>query len=301
MVKTRQHPVMVTAPVNRIEIEYESFGDPADPALLLVMGLGGQMTSWDDELCRQLAGKGFHVIRFDNRDVGLSTKMEGTAAPDVMTVLQGDTSGVAYTLADMAADAAGLLDALGIDAAHIVGVSMGGMIAQQLAIDHPDKVLSLASIMSTTGAGDVGAPTDEAIAVVTRLPPETREEVIASEVESTRLLGSPGFAFDEERTGRRAAAAYDRSFYPVGTARQLVAIVASGDRTTGLSRLDVPTVVIHGDADPLVTPSGGVATAKAIPGAELVMVEGMGHELPPAAWPTVIEAIVANARSGGPR
>jgi pimeloyl-ACP methyl ester carboxylesterase len=286
---------MATARANGIDIEYDTFGDPADPAMLLIMGLGGQLIVWDDEFCSRLAGHGFGVIRFDNRDVGLSSKIEDGPVPDVMAIVQGDRSSVAYTLEDMAADSAGLLDALDIEKAHIVGVSMGGMIAQVLAIDHPDRVLSLASIMSTTGDPSVGAPTPEAMAVLMTPPPQERAEVIEREVETTKAIGSTGFPFDEERTRQRAAAKYDRSFYPQGVARQVAAVVGAGDRTERLSHIEMPTVVIHGTADPLVTPSGGEATAKAIPGAELIMIEGMGHELPPGAWPTVIEAVVSNA------
>ena len=294
---------MATARANGIDIEYETFGDPGDPAMLLIMGLGGQLIVWDEELCRQLAGHGFHVIRFDNRDVGLSTKFDDAPVPDVMAVLQGDRASVPYTLEDMADDTAGLLDALGIDGAHVVGVSMGGMIAQLLAIDRPERVLSLASIMSTTGDPSVGAPTPEAIAVLTKPPPTGREQVIAREVETTEALGSPGYGFDEDRTRRRAAAAFDRAFHPAGVARHLGAVVAATDRTERLAKLDATTatVVIHGSADPLITPSGGEATAKAIPGAELIIIEGMGHELPPGAWPTVVEAIVANANRAARR
>ena len=282
---------MATASANGIDIEYETFGSPDDPAMLLIMGLGGQLIVWDEELCRQLAGHGFHVIRFDNRDVGLSTRFDDAPVPDVIAVLQGDRASVPYTLEDMADDTAGLLDALGIDGAHVVGVSMGGMIAQLLAIDRPERVLSLASIMSTTGDPSVGAPTPEAIAVLTKPPPTGREQVIAREVETTEALGSPGYGFDEDRTRRRAAAAFDRAFHPAGVARHLGAVV---DAT-------MATVVIHGSADPLITPSGGEATAKAIPGAELMIIEGMGHELPPGAWPTVVEAIVANANRAARR
>ncbi len=292
---------MATARANGIDIEYDTFGDPADRPMLLIMGLGGQLIAWDDELCSRLAGHGFRVVRFDNRDVGLSTKIEGAPVPDIMAVVQGDRSSVPYSLEDMAADATGLLDALGIEKAHVVGVSMGGMIAQVVAIDHPDRVLSLASIMSTMGDPSVGAPTPEAMAVLMRPPPQERDEVIAREVETHKAIGSPGFPVDEERTRRRAAAAYDRSFYPQGVARQVAAVVAASDRTEELSHVDVPTVVIHGTTDPLVTPSGGEATAKAIPGAELIMIEGMGHELPPGAWPTVVDAVVGNAAKGGSR
>ena len=292
---------MPTARANGIDVEYETFGDPTDPAMMLIMGLGGQLIAWDTDLCNRLAGHGFRVVRFDNRDVGLSTKIEAGPVPDIMAVMQGDRSSVSYSLEDMAADATGLLDALGVEKAHIVGVSMGGMIAQVVAIDHPDRVLSLASIMSTTGDPSVGAPTPEAMAVLMRPPPQERDDVIAGEVETHKAIGSPGFPVDEERTRRRAAAAYDRSFYPQGVARQVAAVVAASDRTEGLSHLDVPTVVIHGTADPLVTPSGGEATAKAVPGAELIMVEGMGHELPPGAWETVVEAVVRNAAKAGSR
>jgi pimeloyl-ACP methyl ester carboxylesterase len=292
---------MATAHVNGIDIEYETFGDPDDPAMLLIMGVGGQLIVWDDELCRQLAGRGFRVIRFDNRDVGLSTKLDDAPPPDMMAVLQGDRSSVAYGLEDMAADTAGLLDALGIDKAHVVGASMGGMIAQVLAIDHPEKVRSLASIMSTTGDPNVGSPTPEVMTVLMRPPPQERDEMIAAELESSRAIGSPGFPFDEERKRRRAAASYDRSFYPLGVARHVGAVVSASDRTERLSHVDVPTVVIHGTADPLVTPSGGEATAKAIPGAELIMIEGMGHELPPGSWPTVVDAVVGNAAKVGSR
>jgi pimeloyl-ACP methyl ester carboxylesterase len=289
---------MATARTNGIDIEYETFGDPTDPVMLLIMGLGGQLIVWDDELCRQLAGQGFRVIRFDNRDVGLSTKLDDAPPPDMMGVLQGDRSSVTYGLEDMAADAVGLLDALGIERAHIVGASMGGMIGQLLAIERPDRVLSLASIMSNTGDPSVGMPTPEAIELLMKPPPTGREEVITREIETTRVLGSPGFPFDEDRTRRRAAASFDRSFYPAGVARHVGAVVGAADRTERLAKLDVPTVVIHGDADPLVTPSGGEATAKAIPGAELIMIEGMGHELPPETWPRVVDAVVANASKG---
>jgi pimeloyl-ACP methyl ester carboxylesterase len=292
---------MATARANGIDIDYDTFGDPADPVMLLIMGLGGQLIVWDDELCRQLAGHGFRVVRFDNRDVGLSTKLDDAPQPDMMAVLQGDRSSITYGLEDMAADAVGLLDALGIERAHIVGASMGGMIAQLLAIDHPDRVLSLASIMSNTGDPSVGMPTPEAIELLMKPPPTGREEVITREVETDRLLGSPGFPFDEARTRRRAAASFDRSFYPPGVARHVGAVVGAADRTARLTKLDVPTVVIHGTADPLVTPTGGEATAKAIPGAELIMIEGMGHELPPGVWPRVVDAVAANASRGARR
>jgi pimeloyl-ACP methyl ester carboxylesterase len=292
---------MVTARANGIDIHYETLGDAADPPMLLIMGLGAQLIAWDDELCQQLAGRGFHVIRYDNRDVGLSTKFDDTPEPDTMAVLQGDRSSVAYSLDDMANDAAGLLDALGIRRAHIVGVSMGGMIAQLLAIDHPDRVLSLASIMSSPHHPSIGGPTPQAMELLMQPPPTEREAVIAREVETTRTLGSPGFPFDEERTRRRAAAQFDRAFSPAGVARQVGAVVSAADRTERLSSVDVPTVVIHGDKDQLVTPTGGEATAKAVPGATLLVIEGMAHELPPGAWTTVVDAVVANAEKAATR
>ena len=284
------------APANGIEIAYETFGNTADPALLLVMGLGAQMILWDEEFCAMLAARGFYVIRYDNRDVGLSTKMEGAPAPDIAAAMTGDTSSASYTLADMADDGIALLDALGIAKAHIVGASMGGMIVQAMAIRHPDRVLSLCSIMSTTGNRDVGQPTPAAMAALLSPPPTTRDEAIEAAVKTTRIIGSPGFPFDEARQREFAGRAYDRANYPIGIARQLLAIQASGDRTEGLRQLSVPTIVIHGDADPLVTPSGGKATAEAIPGAQLMMVEGMGHDIPIEARGQVVAAIVANAQ-----
>jgi pimeloyl-ACP methyl ester carboxylesterase len=286
---------MATAQANGIELCYDTFGNRADPALLLVMGLGAQMILWNEEFCSQLAERGFFVIRFDNRDVGLSTKIEGGPAPDVQAAMNGDFSSVTYRLDDMADDAAGLLDALGIPAAHIVGASMGGMIVQAMAIRHPQKVLSVASIMSTTGNPNVGQPTPEAMGALLAPPPKTREEAIELAVKSQQVIGSTGFPFDEALAREYAAKAWDRCTYPVGMARQLVGIMASGDRTESLTGVTAPTVVIHGSADPLVPPGGGKATAEAIPGAKLVMVEGMGHDLPRGAWPQIVDAIVENA------
>jgi pimeloyl-ACP methyl ester carboxylesterase len=285
---------MPSVPANGITIEYETTGDPADPALLLVMGLGAQLIHWPDEFCTALAGRGFYVIRYDNRDVGLSTKTGGPP-PDLLAALQGDTSQATYTVVDMAADGAGLLDALGVRAAHVVGVSMGGMIAQNLAIHHPERVRSLCSIMSTPNGNMSSDPASpEAGAMLFRPPARSREEAVAQSVEGARVVGSPAFAVDEDEIRARAARAYDRCFHPLGIARQLCAIVASGDWRPELAKLDVPTLVIHGSDDPLVRPSWGRATAEAIPGSELLMIEGMGHDLPRGAWDTLIEAIVAN-------
>jgi pimeloyl-ACP methyl ester carboxylesterase len=262
------------------------------------MGLGAQLTMWPDRFCELLAQRGFHVIRYDNRDVGLSTKFDDAPVPDVLAAMSGDSSSAAYTLNDMADDAAGLLDALGVRAAHVAGASMGGMIAQEIAIRHPERVLSLCSIMSTTGDRTVGQPAPEVMSALLRPPPATREEAAERRVEGHRAWGSRGFPVDEEELRRDARAAYDRCWSPMGTARQLVAILASGDRTEALGGVRVPTLVIHGTDDRLVGPDGGEATAKAVAGADLLLVEGMGHDLPEGAWPQLVEAIAGNARAG---
>jgi len=286
---------MTNVAANGIQIEYDTFGDSTNPPLLLIMGLGAQMIVWDTEFCELLAARGFHVIRFDNRDVGLSTHFDDAPEPDVLAAMAGDASSAAYTLSDMAGDAAGLLDALGIANAHIVGASMGGMIAQALAIEHPDKVRSLCSIMSTTGDPTVGQPDPEALAVLAGPPPQTVEEAADASVLAAKVIGGKRYPVDEERTRARAVEAWNRNHDEVGFARQLVGVVASSDRTAGLHDVRVPALVIHGVDDPLVTPSGGEATAKAIPGAKLLNVEGMGHDLPIPVWPQIIDAIVENA------
>lgn len=285
----------LTAPANGIELVYESFGDPADPTMLLVMGLGVQMLGWDEELCELLAGRGFRAVRFDNRDVGRSTRIEGGPRPDLMAAAMGDASSASYTLDEMADDCAGLLDHLGVQAAHVVGVSQGGMIAQTLAIRHPERVLSLASIMSSTGDRAVGQPHPEALPTLLTSGPADREGFAESAVQVFRVIGSPGFDADEEKLRKLARASFDRGYYPEGTARQLLAILASGDRTETLRRLDVPTVVIHGTDDALIDVSGGKATAAAIPGARLELIEGMGHDLPRELWPRFVDLIAENA------
>jgi pimeloyl-ACP methyl ester carboxylesterase len=286
---------MTSIEANGLDLEYDTFGDPADPALLLIMGLGTQMTAWRPEFCAQLAERGFHVIRFDNRDIGLSTKFEDVPVPDLTAVLTGDLSGVPYLLKDMAADAVGLLDALGIGQAHVVGASMGGMIVQELAIRHRERLLSACSIMSTTGDPAVGQPSQEALAALMQPPATDRDTAIEHGVVVLAALGSPGYPVTDEWRRRRTAENYDRSYYPAGSGRQLAAIIASGDRTEALHGVDLPTVVIHGEADGLVNVSGGKATAAAVSDARLVLLPGMGHDLPPQLWPTFVDAITANA------
>jgi pimeloyl-ACP methyl ester carboxylesterase len=283
------------AKANGIDICYETFGDAKDPALLLVMGLGAQMILWDPEFCELLVEKGFHVIRYDNRDTGLSTKIEGKE-PNLAAAMAGDASSASYTLYDMAADGMGLLDTLGIAKAHVVGASMGGMIVQAMAIKHPERILSMCSIMSTTGARDAGQAKPEAMAALVAPRPETRDGVIEASVTTGKLISGGGFPFDEELAKRRAGEAFDRANYPIGMTRQLVGIMATGDRTDALKKVRVPTVVIHGADDPLVTLSGGQATAAAIPDAKLVVIPGMGHEIPAGVRPQIVQEIVTNTK-----
>jgi len=268
-----------------------------------VPGLGVQLTGWPEPFCAELADRGFFVVRFDNRDAGLSSTFGGGPPPDPMAVYLGDPSSVAYTLEDMADDAAALLDVMGIPAAHLVGSSLGAMIAQTMAARHPEKARSLCSISSTTGSASVSQPTAEAFELLARPPATTREEFIEADIASHRVLGSPGYPSDEAEMRAEAGRAFDRAFNAEGTGRQLCAIIASGDRTASLAGVTAPTVVIHGSEDKLIQPSGGEATARAIPGAELITIDGMGHDFPPGVWPRVIDAIVENAarstREGG--
>ena len=283
---------MPQAKVNGIEIEYVTEGDPSDPALLLVMGLGAQLTTWPLGFVDGLRQRGFFIIRFDNRDSGLSTKFEGL--PDIMAMFSGsDLSSTIYRIEDMADDAAALLAELGIAKTHVVGVSMGGMITQALVINHPELVLTASSIMSTTGDRAVGAPTGEAMAALLRPMATSRAEAIDASVEGSRVIGSPAYPTDEQLLRERAAAAYDRSYCPEGTVRQLGAILGSPDRTEGLHRVRIPFLVVHGEADQLVTPSGGEATAAAVPGSRLITITGMGHDLPEPLWGTIMDALVA--------
>lgn len=282
---------MPTTTANGIDIAYETHGDPAAPTLLAIHGLGAQLTDWPDHFVQALVDQGFRVVSYDNRDQGRSTWFDEAGDPDLASLLTEGSPAVPYLIPDMAADAAGLLDALGVARAHVLGVSMGGMIAQQFAIDYPDRTISLTSIMSTPNPG-AGPPTPEAAAALLVPPAEGREAVIEQSVAGARIIGSPGFPFDEAAHRARAAVHYDRGNHPVGTARQLAAILASPDRTDGLAQVAVPTLVVHGEDDPLVTLPGGEATATAVPDAELWVIPGMGHDLP--------EAIVAElaARQG---
>jgi pimeloyl-ACP methyl ester carboxylesterase len=283
------------AQCNGIELEYETFGDPSNPAILLVMGLGIQMLGWHEAFCQMLVDRGYFVIRYDNRDVGLSSKIEDGQQPDLMKLMAGDYSSASYKLDDMADDAAGLLDELGIEKAHVVGVSMGGMIGQTLAIRHPDRVLSLTSIMSTTGDQSVGQPRQEVMMALVTPPPDDRAGFVEFQANMFQLIGSPDYPMPPDMLRELIGKSYDRMHYPVGFMRQLTGILASGDRTPALANVTAPTVVIHGEADPLITVSGGEATAKAIPGAKLVKIPGMGHDLPPQLWQQFVDEIVANA------
>lgn len=276
-----------------IELEYDTFGDPADPALLLVMGFTAQMTAWQEGFCRMLAGGGRYVIRYDNRDCGLSSKLDGVTV-DPMAVMGAALSGgelpaVPYTLSDMAADGIGLLDHLDIDRAHVVGASMGGMIVQTMAIEHADRLLSMTSIMSTIGDTEYGTPEPDAIQVLLTPPPADRDGVIARSVDMA--VWSSKRYFDADATKRVAAFHYDRSFYPAGAPRQLAAIYASGDRSDALRNVRVPSFVIHGLDDTLIDPSGGRRTAELIPGAHLLEVADMGHDMPEPLWPLLAAAI----------
>jgi pimeloyl-ACP methyl ester carboxylesterase len=279
-----------TVASNGIEIAYETFGAPDARPLLLVMGLGAQMLAWHPELCAALAVKDFFVIRYDNRDVGLSTHLHHAAPPNLLAAWGGDFSSASYRLEDMAKDAVGLLDALGLHRAHVVGASLGGMIAQTMAITHPERVGSLTSIMSTPWIG-IGSPTPAARAALLAPPPTNRAEAIERAVRNQKILGSPGYPMDEAWIREIAGQAYDRGFDPLGVARQQLAIYASGDRTTALAHVRAPALVVHGDADPLVQLPGGQATAAALPDAELLVIPGMGHNLPRAIWPTLVAAI----------
>jgi pimeloyl-ACP methyl ester carboxylesterase len=288
------------ARANGIDICYEIFGEPGAEPMLLIMGLGAQMVLWDDEFCESLAAHGFRVIRFDNRDIGKSSMLSGgkRLSPFELFKLRFLRIPVAapYKLSDMAKDTVALMDALSINSAHLVGASMGGMIAQEIAISYPQRVRSLTSIMSTTGNPKVPPPTKEAAAMLMAPPPATRDEYIARFAQTWKILRVGSFPQDEARDRSRAERCYERGLNPAGVGRQLRAILASGSRKERLRSVRAPTLVIHGTVDPLVHPMGGMDTAASIPGAKLLMIEGMGHALPVELWPQVIEPIATHAR-----
>ena len=287
---------MPNVTANGIQIEYETFGSSSGRPLLLIIGLGDQMIQWDEDLCQDLAKRGYYVIRFDNRDVGRSTKFEAAGVPNIPEtfgkILKGEEVRPPYTLEDMADDAVGLLDALGLQNAHICGMSMGGMIAQTIALRHPSRVLSLISIYSTTGNRELPQPKPEILGILIALPPDKKEAYIEHMLRVFKAIAGPRFGVDEAWIRKTMAENFDRSYYPQGVARQLVAILTQRDRRPALASLKVPTLVIHGTDDPLVPVEAGKDTAKSIPAARLILIEGMGHDLPHGgAWPQIIEAI----------
>jgi pimeloyl-ACP methyl ester carboxylesterase len=277
-----------------ITLCYETFGDPSDPAALLIMGLGAQMVAWQDDFCRQLADKGLYVVRFDNRDIGRSTHLQGPP-PSLVELLRYSGSAARYTLADMAQDTVGLMDELEIGSAHVIGASQGGMIAQSVAARHPTRVRSLVSMMSSTGGRWVGRPALSSYAIFLRKAPREREAFVEYAAHMFAKIGSRGIPQDTDGVREIAALSFDRELDRTGTGRQLAAIIASGDRTAELKRITAPTLVIHGTADSLVSPSGGRASARAIPGAKLMMIEGLGHDLPRVLWPRLIDAFATHA------
>jgi len=294
---------MPIAPSNGIEICYETFGDQNDPTLLLFMGLGAQLIGWDEGLIDELVARKLHVVRFDNRDTGQSTWFDD-APYDLAAGQANNRAGLPveapYNLSDMVDDAVGLLDHLGIDKVHIAGASMGGMLVQTMAIDHPDRVLSVCSIMSSPGEPDNGQPAKGVFRLLTPGPINSRDEAIAAAVATGRAVGSKEH-FDEQRATQKAGEAYDRAFHPAATERQLLAIWASGARTEALQKLDVPTLVIHGRQDPLIQLDGGERTAALIPGAQLMVFDEMGHDMPQPLWTSIADAMAALVTRGEAR
>jgi pimeloyl-ACP methyl ester carboxylesterase len=288
---------MAFATNGAVQIFYETFGDPSDPTLVLVNGLGSQCINYRTEWCERFAAKGFHVVRMDNRDIGLSTHFIDVA-PDidgvVASVAKGERADVPYTLSDMAADVIAVLDALGVDRAHVMGLSMGGMIVQTLAIEHPERLRSVTSVMSSTGEPEYGQATPEARSRLFGRPASTREEAIADHLAGLRIWGSPG-KVDEAAQTEFAGEAYDRAFDPAGVARQMMGVIASGSRADALRDVRVPTLVVHGSADTLIEPSGGRRTAELIPDAKFVLLDGMGHDYPSAYWDEWVDVVTEHA------
>ena len=297
------HNVPRTAPAvaqsNGIELTYDTFGDADAPPIVLIMGLAAQMIAWDDDFCIELAARGYRVIRFDNRDIGLSTRLDHLGLPNVVALLQEQMQGkpvsAPYTLSDMAADVIGLLDALDIESAHVVGASMGGAIAQTLAIEHPQRLRTMTTIMSTSGAPGLPPPKPEALQLLLTPTPTEQTAYYQRYVQTWKVLRGPGFPLDEARDLERAAQTYTRGLNPAGVARQLAAILASGSRGEALRAVRVPTLVIHGDADPLVPVECGIDVAQRVPGAKRLIIEGMGHALPIPMWPRIVDTIAKHA------
>lgn len=287
------------AEANGIELAYDTFGNAQDPPMLLIMGLGSQMILWDEDFCRQLASEGYLVIRFDNRDIGLSTKFNGVSVPDPTVVtealVRGKVPWLPYTLEDMATDAMALMDVLGYSSAHIVGESMGGMIGQILAVRFPKRLRTLTSIMSSTGDPELPPPKQEVLEILYAPFPTDRNGYIDAFVRAFKVLSGPELPFDSDRARKWAEKSFDRGLNPPGVARQYAAILAAGNRTAELKTVTVPTLVVHGDADPLMLLECGKATAAAVPGAKLRIIKGMGHALPESAWQQVIAAIADHA------
>jgi pimeloyl-ACP methyl ester carboxylesterase len=293
------HTAAAYAKANGIELCYDAFGDPNAPPLVLIMGLAAQMIAWDEDFCGRLAARGYYVVRFDNRDAGLSTRLESAGAPNVraalMAAAQGRPVQAPYLLRDMADDVVGLMDALRLPSAHVVGASMGGAIGQTLALRHAARLRTLTSIMSTTGAPDLPPPTPEALQVLFSPAPNNLADYLTHHAQVWRVLRAGRFAFDEARDASRAQQIFERGLNPAGVARQMLAVIASGSRRQALASVRMPTLVIHGDADPLVPLASGIDTAKSVPGSKLVIVKGMGHALSIPFWPQIIDAIAAHA------
>ena len=287
------------ARANGIELVYGTFGHPKSPPVLLIMGLGAQMIDWRDEFCSLVAEHGYWVIRFDNRDIGKSEKFHDAGMPNIIelvsTITQGESVEVPYSINDMATDAIGLLDALKIDQAHVVGLSMGGMIAQTMAIHYPKRLLTLTSIMSS--ARYMLPPNADAAELLNKSSPDTREEYIEYYLENSKILNGPKYQPDENLYREHAGRKFDRGIYPPGFARQLASVVTQDDRREELRSVGTPTLIMHGESDPLIPVEGGIETAEAIPNANLRLIEGWGHGLPPSIWPAVIDEMVAHFKS----